>query len=62
VLFVFSIGPSHNQDIELNIRNKRPFACYHLPCFSFVLRFLELEGVQCLERFLSMMDYQVAES
>lgn len=29
---------------------------------SFVTRFLELEGVQCLEKFLTNMDFQVAES
>ena len=28
MLFVFSIGPSHNQDIELNIGNKRPFTVF----------------------------------
>lgn len=29
---------------------------------SFVTRFLEIDGLQCLENFLSRMDYQVAES
>lgn len=30
--------------------------------FSFVTQFLELDGLQCLENFLSNMDYQVGES
>ncbi|XP_052275051.1 disheveled-associated activator of morphogenesis 1-like isoform X2 [Dreissena polymorpha] len=29
---------------------------------SFVVRFLELEGLACLEKFLTLMDYSVAES
>ena len=34
----------------------------HVPGCSFVIRFIELEGLQCLVNFLSNMDYMTSHS
>ena len=56
---ILNTVPSFNEISQLNtVIPCIPFFC----AFSFVVRFIEQEGLQCILNFLTRMDFQVSES